>query len=111
MSDWRDQEIENEIIFREINEWTEEANGARGRIEHRVDVYLCECSDRQCTEPIRLTRREYEAVRAVPVRFAIALNHENPEVDWVVCENKRYAVVDKFYGPAAKVAWASNPRR
>ena len=37
----------------------------------RIDTYLCECSDRRCTEPIGLTGSEYEAVRAVPVRFAM----------------------------------------
>ena len=28
-----------------------------------------------------LTHQEYEAVRAVAVRFAIALNHDNSEID------------------------------
>jgi hypothetical protein len=53
----------------------------------------------RCSEPIGLTRSEYEAVRAVPVRFAIALNHENPEIDRVLFENQRFATVEKFLGP------------
>jgi hypothetical protein len=76
-----------------------------------LDVYVCECSDRRCTDPIILSRGEYEAVRAVPVRFAIVVNHENPEIDRVLSENHRFATVEKFYGPGASLAWATNPRR
>lgn len=111
MSDWRVQEATNETIFREMNEWTEEGNDARLGAGHRIDTYLCECSDRRCTEPIRLTRLEYELIRADPVRFAIALNHENPEIDRVVVENERFATVDKFQGVPARIARDTNPRR
>jgi hypothetical protein len=111
MPDWRDQEARNETVFREMNEWTEEANDARLGLDRATDAYLCECSDRRCTEPINLTRREYEAVRAVPVRFAIALNHENPEIDRVLFENPRFATVEKFHGAGAKIARATDPRR
>ena len=111
MLDWRDQEAINETIFREMNEWTLEANGPNPGTDHRIDTYLCECSDRRCTEPIGLTRGEYEAVRAVPVRFAIALNHENAEIDRVLFENQRYATVEKFHGPGARIARSTDPRR
>jgi hypothetical protein len=111
MADWREQEVTNETIFREMNEWTEEANDARFGVDRPIDVYLCECSDPRCTEPICLTRREYEAVRAVPVRFAIALNHENPEIDQKLVENKRFATVEMFAGAGAKIALATDPRR
>ena len=111
MRDWRDQEATNQTIFREMNEWTEEGNDALLGLGPRIDTYLCECSDRRCTDPIRLTRIEYEAVRAEPVRFAIALNHENPEIDLVVKENERFATVAKFHGVPARIARASDPRR
>ena len=58
-----------------------------------------------------MTRPEYESIRAVPIRFAIALNHENPEIDLVLFENLRFATVEKFYGVGAKIARASDPRR
>jgi hypothetical protein len=111
MLDWRVQEATNEAIFRDMNEWTEEASDARFGIDRVMDVYLCECSDRSCTEAINLTRTEYEAIRAVPTHFAIALNHENPEIDDVTAENPRFATVNKFFGIGAKVARATNPRR
>ena len=111
MSDWREQEATNETVFRAMNEGTEEANDAQSSMDHRTEIYLCECSDRRCTEPISLTRPEYESVRAVPVRFAIALNHENPEIDRVIFENQRFAAVEKFYGAGARIARGSDPRR
>ena len=101
----------NETHFRDMNEWTMEANDARGGVPRLMDYYLCECSDRGCTEPIHLTRSEYEAVRAEPVRFAIALNHENPELDRVVAENPRYATVEKFSRLGMRIARATDPRR
>jgi hypothetical protein len=109
--DWREQEATNETVFREMNEWTEESNDARlGRFEE-LAAYLCECSDQRCTEPISLTRDEYEAVRAVGVRFAIALDHENREIDLVISENERFATVEKLIGMPARIARAANPRR
>jgi hypothetical protein len=94
-----------------MNEWTEESNDARPGPYAELAAYLCECSDRRCTEPISLTRDEYEAVRAVGVRFAIALDHENPEIDRVVSENERFATVEKFLGVGARIARAADPRR
>ena len=110
MTDWREQEARNETIFREFNEWEMDELGHQDDTagEH---AYLCECSDRRCTDPIFLTLLEYEAVRSVPIRFAIALNHENPEIDRVVQENVRFATVDKIYGVAARIARANDPRR
>jgi hypothetical protein len=110
MSDWREQEARNETVFRDMNEWSEEANDERIGPDPSTDTYLRECSDARCSDPVDMTRSEYEAVRSVPVRFAIALNHENPEIDRVVFENPRFATVEKFYGAGARIARASDPR-
>jgi hypothetical protein len=70
------------IIFREMNEWTRDTNEAVGGSgDASLSTYLGECSDRECTEPISLTLSEYEGVRAFGTRFAIALDHENPEIE------------------------------
>ena len=111
LPDWRDQETVNQTIFREMNEWTEEGNDELLGIGHRIDAYVCECSDRRCTEPIRLSRVEYESIRAEPLRFAIALNHDNPEIDRIVEENDRFATVDTFHGSPARIARSTYPRR
>lgn len=111
VSDWREQEATNQTIFRNMNEWTEESSDALLGIDRLMDAYVCECSDSRCTDAISLTRPEYEAVRSVAIRFAIALDHENPEIDRVVSENERFATVDKFYGAGMRIARGSDPRR
>jgi hypothetical protein len=111
VADWREQEATNETIFREMNEWTEEENDARIGPERPMDTYVCECSDRRCTDPVRMTRTEYESIRSIGVRFVIALDHENPEIDRVIAENERYATIEKFYGAGARIARAADPRR
>lgn len=111
MVDWRGEEAENQTVVRQMNEWTEEAADAQLGLERPMDAYLCECSDRGCAATISLTRGEYETVRASSVSFAIALNHENPEVERLVSENERFATVSKFYGLPARIARAADPRR
>ncbi len=111
MGDWRVEEATNQTVFREMNEWTEEDRDTRDGLDREIDVYLCECGDATCSDPISLTRPEYEAVRSVSVRFAIAVNHENPEIDRLVTQFDRYSVVDKFYGEPARIARATDPRR
>jgi hypothetical protein len=113
VADWKDQEAKNQTIFREMNEWTMEEShaGAGEGTERTMATYLCECGDERCTAPIQLTRVEYEAVRAYPTRFALALNHENPEIDSLVAENERFVTIEKSFGEAARIARATNPRR
>ena len=104
-------EATNQTIFREINEWTSDQVAAAEGDDRIIDTYLCECGDQRCTAPIRLTRAEYEAIRSYPTRFALALDHEDPEVDTVLTENERFATIDKSFGLGARIARASNPRR
>ena len=111
MADWRDQEATNQTIFREMNEWTKDAADSRSDPIPLMEAYLCECSDRRCTEPIRLSREEYESIRAEGTRFAIALNHENPEIDVVIVENERFSTIEMFYRSAAEIARSTDPRR
>jgi hypothetical protein len=61
--------------------------------------------------PISLTRAEYEIVRGDPTHFALATNHENPELDLVVVQYERYTVVQKWLKEAAMIAYATDPRR
>jgi|SRR5205085_7768390 len=110
MVDWRDAEVENETVFREMNEWAREQNGPvqdSGAIER----FLCECGDRTCTDVIELSRPEYEWVRSLATRFALAVNHENPEIDHVVEENDRFTTVEKVAGPPSRIARETDPRR
>ena len=67
------------------------------------------CGDARCSVPIRLTRSEYEGIRSEPTRFALALNHENPEIDSLIAENERFATIEKSFGVASRIARASDP--
>jgi hypothetical protein len=109
VNDWREQEVENETRSREINEWIDEANqsGSLGA----ENPFVCECSDASCTATIRLTHVEYEEVREHGTHFAIARDHESPELDLMVSERICFAIIRKLPGPPARLAAASDPRR
>lgn len=111
MADWLTQEAVNQTIFREMNEWTEDDTDGRDGLERAMDTYLCECGDALCSDPIRLTRSEYEGIRSEATRFALALNHENPEIDSVITENERFATIEKSFGAPSRIARESDPRR
>ena len=38
-------------------------------------------------------------------------NHEDPEIDRVLFENERFATIEKFFGPGARIARSTDPRR
>ncbi|MEA2580052.1 MAG: hypothetical protein QOE83_944 [Actinomycetota bacterium] len=66
MTNWLEQEAINETTFREMNEFTVDAQDLDAAFEDPSNKqrYLCECSNSRCTDPISLTRREYESVRS-----------------------------------------------
>ena len=110
VSDWREQEVRNESRSRDRNEWIAETRVAVA-LEHEIEEdFVCECSDPACSSRITLTRFEYEAVRGYPTRFAIATDHENPEVDQLVSEGVRFTVVQKIAGRAARIARETDQR-
>jgi hypothetical protein len=109
MGDWRDREVRNETTSRDRNEWIETIRGEIGN-EDGTEAYVCECGDAACVERISLTRPEYEAVRGYSTRFAIAVDHENPEIDRLVSEGGRYAIVEKIAGRPARIARLTDHR-
>jgi hypothetical protein len=94
----------NEAAFREVNEHIE-ASPAAGRLTFR-----CECARLGCTDLLELGRAEYEAVRAHPRRFLVAVGHELPAVEEVVERHDDYLVVEK-HGASGGVAERADPRR
>jgi hypothetical protein len=109
MVTWREEEARNEVRFRDQNEWIDGASRSFGVGE--VTAFVCECGDGGCTTPIELTMPEYESVRSDATHFALALNHENPEMENVVNEFARYEVVQKVDAFAVRIARDSDPRR
>lgn len=71
----------------------------------------CECSFEGCPSTISLTAGEYESIRSDGATFGIAIDHENPELDRVVSEHERYAIVEKWMKEAGSIARETDPRR
>ena len=109
ISEWQREEVRNETRSRVVNESIQAATDVLGA-QAPTDVYVCECGDASCRDPISLSRVEYEAVRAQATWFAIAINHENPELDRVVEEHDGFTVVEKWLREAAGIARGSDPR-
>jgi hypothetical protein len=89
----RERLARNQVIFREVNERLREIADA---VPDGTADYLCECSDVHCTDKIELRLFEYEAVRARNDCFFIEPGHERLEVEEVLDQNERYAIVRKI---------------
>ena len=110
MISWRLQEAAKQAHSRDLNESVAKMRTRRDA-EGRREVFSCECGDPSCDGHVCLSIAEYESVRAFPVRFLVIANHENPEVERVVTEGHRFAVIETLAGEASKTALRSNPRR
>lgn len=94
-------------IFRDVNERIADIAGAWDWGEYQG--FLCECARPDCTEAVELSRSEYEAIRAVPVRFFTLLGHERADQERVVERHDGYVVVEKL-GQAGRDAELEDPR-
>lgn len=108
MSSWRDEEARMRGLFRHVNERIAEL-GESFAVEGRGS-FLCECGNPECTQAIEVTEAEYEDIRAHARRFVVALDHENPEIEVVVSEDGRFAVVETLVGGSSRIAEETDPR-
>lgn len=93
MNATNEQIAEHQALFRAENEHAgaqPEHSGTRAAL-----VFLCECADLDCSTRVRLSRAQYEAVRAHPARFIVAPGHVFFEAERVVEEHEAYFVVEK----------------
>jgi hypothetical protein len=95
-----------EILFREVNESIQELAGELGGDDFE---FVCECSRVACTDLVKLSRREYERVRAEGTRFFVVPGHEDASVELIVARTDTYLIVEKD-GHAGTVAEAADPR-
>ena len=102
------QVAENEVRFRALNERLRES-GSTWQGHEGVLSIVCECGDEDCTQPIQLTPDEYETVRAEEAQFVVVPEHVRRDVEDVVSEHERWAIVRKR-GEAAAIAAANDPR-
>ena len=110
MASWRERESQTQAHSREDNESTARAR-ASAPTDGRLSTFRCECGDEGCTCAIRLTLAEYESVRAYATRFVIARDHENPEIEQLIEEGERFAVVETVSGEGSKLARRSYARQ
>ena len=107
-STWHMDEATEQARRRDTNESIEASIQTTGRCS--ADMFFCECGDPRCDRTVCVTVQEYESVRERPNRFLIMVNHENPEVECVISETERFAVIETLIGEASKVACRTDPR-
>lgn len=109
MTDWHDRAARHRTLVRDANERISTrpvtANHPDG-----TDHFSCECDDTACGEMVSLTHRQYESVRASPTRFLIVTDHEDPQIERLITENSRFAIVETLPGTASRIALRSDPR-
>jgi hypothetical protein len=109
VTDWRDVAARHRTLVRDANERISAKPEPTDQPDrtHRFD---CECDDAACRETVSLTKREYESVRASPTRFLIMADHEDPQVENLVAESPRFAIVETLPGTMSRIALRSDPR-
>jgi diaminopimelate decarboxylase len=88
----------NEALLREVNERIEEISedAEQGWMpQDGMIEFHCECG-RACGGRVRMTLEEYGTVREQDDRFVVVPGHSTPEIERVVDESERYAIVDKL---------------
>lgn len=99
---------ENEIRFRALNERLRKGSGTWDAGEGSLEL-VCECGDEDCTQGIRMSPRDYEAVRSDEAQFMVVPGHERLEVESVVADRGTWLMVKKR-GEAAELAAETDPR-
>jgi hypothetical protein len=99
----------NEARHRELNEEIEESYESHSG-EDYMDV-VCECGIADCDVFLKVTKAEYEDIRADAGKFILFRDHFVPDVDDdIVLETDRFVVVAKREGADAEIATATDPR-
>lgn len=104
---WEQRAARNESLFREVN-----ANIARLEERHGTTtsepVFLCECSNADCTDHITVPPDVYARVREEPRRFLLLPGHEDEQLERVVETHREFLIVEKI-GAAGEVAEQTQP--
>jgi hypothetical protein len=108
MSTREERLARNEAASRDINEKIQEAYQDEPSA-NRIDI-VCECARMTCDAAIDITLDEYEGAREDARHFVIFPGHLVGDIEWIVYENDRFAVVAKREGVPADVARDENPR-
>jgi hypothetical protein len=104
-----EQVAANEVANRRLNERVEDSYESHS-VDFPMDV-VCECGREDCDAFLKVSKAEYEDVRADGRQFLIFAEHFNPDVDMIVSEHERFTVVAKREGEPADIARETDPRR
>jgi hypothetical protein len=107
MSSREERMARNEVASREFNEEIEEAYQGEPP-SNRLDI-VCECALKMCDRPIDITMAEYRTVRSDLRQFAIVPEHLIGDIERIIYQNDRFALVSKREGTPAEVAMQENP--
>lgn len=106
------RQIENEMIFRRINEKVGDDLGALDaahieaghydliRDENLNLMFKCECSDENCTIRIPMLLTEYQDIHVDRNTFIVIPNHQVDPIEKVLLKTKDYNVVKKHNSTA-----------
>jgi hypothetical protein len=101
------RQIENEMIFRRINEKVGDDLGALDAMHiEDGDIHLirdellmlrfkCECSDENCSARIPLELNKYQVIHEDRNAFIVKPNHQVDPIEKVILEEEEYSVVRK----------------
>jgi hypothetical protein len=89
----------NEAWVRDLNE----RKAAAMEASEPVAGFRCECWQRECTERVLMSGREWREVRSRANRFAVAPKHVARSFEAIVQEHPHFWMIEKF-GEAGEVA-------
>lgn len=106
---FREERIaKNEAVVREINDLIQHPHEpASGSSFMHI---VCECGYEECHSIIALTEEEYERIRKDPRQFCVIEDHVIQDIETIVEDNDRFAIVAKRQGTPAEVAIRTDPR-
>jgi hypothetical protein len=101
------RQIENEMIFRRVNETViqdlmdlDEEHKRNKQLDLLWDQtillrFQCECSDESCKARVPLTLKDYQEIHLDRDMFIVRQNHEIDSIERVIVRTKEYTVVRK----------------
>ena len=85
--------IENEKLFREVNERVADLHG---NFSGPDPEWVCECGDETCFEKVSVPTEDYQQIRSHGDWFVIVPGHEKADIERIVREHDGFVVVEKF---------------
>ena len=91
--DRKERIIENEKLFREVNERVADMQATFSGPDPE---WVCECGDETCFDKVSVPIDDYQQIRAHDDWFLIRPGHEKTDVEKVVRQRDGFLVVEKF---------------